>query len=504
MTPQQFWLSISKKIKKEWIICFFSVIIIGLITHIYKLTNTLPNWDSLNNVYSDQNTIHLGRCFLILACGISSFYDLPWLNGVLSLCYLGITAVIVCEIFNIKKISVLILTGGLLVTFPTATSTFAYMYTADGYFLAMLCMTLSVYLVLRFNKGWISGIFLLAFGYGCYQAYITWVILLILIWSIIQLLFTDLSARALLCQWKNCALCGILGTLLYWVCNKALLKIQQIALASNHGIDEIGITSFRPLTSIRQCLIDFAYFFIGPLSRMNLYSYLNIVILVLIAILSIYIMIRKKLYINPLRFFLLIFSFFMLPFAAFAIYFISPATNYHMLMMMGLCLLYILLLLFYEKMEDTPYTYIRQWIILLLTALTIYNFILTANICYQTMQRSYDKSYAFILRLADRIEQTPGASDCSYITVLGRLPNSSDISLNIPPDMTGIIDGYIMSTPVHFQAMLSQYCDLHYELLNKEEQTRLLETSLIRNIPVWPQEGCIKIVDNVLVIQIGS
>lgn len=504
MTPKQVCLSFKKYIKKEWIICFASVLVFGLLTHMYKLTNTLPNWDSLNNVYSSQNTIHLGRCFLTLACGISSYYDLPWLNGLLSLFYLGISAVLVSEIFEIKKTFVLIMTGGILAAFPTVTSTFAYMYTADGYFLGMLCMTLAVFLTLRCQKGWIAGLFLLGFGYGCYQAYITWVLLLILFWSITQLLFTQLSVRNLLQKWGRFALCGILGTTLYFICNKALLAIQGISLSSYQGIGEMGVASFRPLTALRQCLIDFAYFFIGPLDGMNLYSWLNIILFLCIFAFSLIRIVHGRLYQNPVRFLLLLLCACAVPFAAYAIYFISPSTNYHMLMMMSHSLVYLYFLIFYEKAPDTAPGIRRQWLIAALSALIVYSFILTANICYQTMQRSYDRSYATLLRLADRIEQTDGTERCTRMTVLGQLPDSSALSLNLPPDMTGIIDGYLMSTPLHYQSMLAEYCGLHYELLSEAERDRLLESEAVRTLTAWPQENCITVIDDILVIRMGD
>lgn len=502
MTPGNVMFHLKQHLKREWFICFLTTVIVGLIAHMYKLVNTLPNWDSLLNVYSDQNTIHLGRCFLTIACGISSYYDLPWLNGLLSLCYLGISSAILSEIFEVKKKAVLILMSSLVVTFPTVTSTFAYMYTADGYFLGMLCMTLAIYFTLHYNRGWLCGLFLMAFGYGCYQAYITWALLLVLFWSISQLLFTQFPLSVLFQKWSHFLLCGILGTILYWICNKILIAFQGISLASYQGIGEAGLSSFHPLHAFKQCIIDFFYFFIGPLSRMNLYSYLNIIILVLMLVFFIHRVYTHKLYNNPSRLILILLLATAVPFAAFVIYFISPQINYHMLMLMSLCLIYIFFLLFYEKSSSDDFP-IKQWSILLVTGLTIYSFIVIANISYHTMQQSYNKSIGVILRLADRIEQTDKGVNCAKIAVIGRLPESDALSVNLPPDMTGIIDGYIMSTPVHYQAMLSEYCNLNYSLPTEEEQAMLIANESVAAMPVWPHEGCVSIIDDILVIHMG-
>ena len=46
-----------ERVKKEWKIAFLSTFIIGLLVHIYKFTNNLPNHDSLFNYYSSQNMV---------------------------------------------------------------------------------------------------------------------------------------------------------------------------------------------------------------------------------------------------------------------------------------------------------------------------------------------------------------------------------------------------------------------------------------------------------------
>lgn len=152
MSPEQILFYIKSKIKKEWVICFLAAMVIGIAVHIYKLTNFIPNWDSLLNYYTNQDKVNLGRCFLIYACSLSSYYDLPWVNGLLSLIYIAGSAVCISELFYIKNKIPLILIGGIMVSFPTVTSTLAYNYTADGYFLALFCMCLAVVLIVKRKK----------------------------------------------------------------------------------------------------------------------------------------------------------------------------------------------------------------------------------------------------------------------------------------------------------------------------------------------------------------
>ena len=126
-----------KNVKKSWKTAFVSAFMIGLLVHIYKFTNLLPNADALYNFYSNQNMTASGRWFLSVACGISSYFDLPWVNGVLSLVFMGLTAAMVAEVFRMENPVVIALSSGLLVSFPAITATMSYEFTADGYMLAM-------------------------------------------------------------------------------------------------------------------------------------------------------------------------------------------------------------------------------------------------------------------------------------------------------------------------------------------------------------------------------
>lgn len=134
-----------ERVKPAWKVAFFSVFLVGILTHIYKFTNYLPDRDSLLNIYHDQNILASGRWALSMACGISSYFDLPMVNGLLSLIYMGLTMVLVVELLELTNPVLIALCGALLATFPGTTETFLYEYTADGYFLAMLLATVGVY-----------------------------------------------------------------------------------------------------------------------------------------------------------------------------------------------------------------------------------------------------------------------------------------------------------------------------------------------------------------------
>lgn len=141
------------------------------------MLSDIPNHDGLSSMYFDQNMITSGRWFLSVACGFSSYFTIPWIIGLIGLLWLALTAVALTELLELADPLVIIAVSGLLVSFPALASTFAYVFTMDGYMMALFLAILAV-LLRKTEKGWLAGAVCLAFSMGIYQAYLPFAILL--------------------------------------------------------------------------------------------------------------------------------------------------------------------------------------------------------------------------------------------------------------------------------------------------------------------------------------
>lgn len=101
-------------------------------------------------------------------------YVSPGVNGILSIILIAITGMIIIKVFNIKSCISAALIGGVLVVFPAVTSTFAYMFTAPAYFLALLLAVKSIDIIYKKQSvfRWLIGGLVLSFAIGIYQAYL--------------------------------------------------------------------------------------------------------------------------------------------------------------------------------------------------------------------------------------------------------------------------------------------------------------------------------------------
>ena len=498
---------IRKKVKTQWWVCIVTVFLLGMFAHGYRLTNSMTNWDGLINEYSSQNMAHVGRIFLTVACGISSYYELPWLNGLLSLIFISFISLLVTEIFVMKNHLSRILISGLLVTFPVITSTLTYIYTADGYLLGALLVTAAVWLVQRNKNGWIPAGLLIFAGFGIYQAYAAWAAMLFLLAGIWKLFLKNIPVKDTLIFLGKGLLSGIMGAVLYYLAVQAVISFGGVSLDGYQGVAEIYAFSEINLDySLKQCALRFLEFFFGKGDKVNLYVILNILVFLLILLWTFKKIIVKKVYKDHPRMALCIILGALFPVACFALYLIGPYVDYHMLMCLGTSGVYLYLILL---MENTEFAEERkkirtEWGAAFLLALIIYNFIVIANISYHKLEMSYDRAMNIITRMADRLEQADGWEECENLAVLGRLEETKEYSVDFPPEITGITEHLVIRENFNVQAMLQNYADLHKKDASEEEKLRILDSGEYEKMKSWPEKESVKILGKTAVIKLGD
>ena len=195
------------------------------------------------------------------------------------------------------------------------------------------------------------------------------------------------------------------------------------------------------------------------------------------------------------------------------LYFIESEIDYHALMMMGYCIFYLFFLLFYERISSAGHNFLcfKQWSIFIVMALIVYNNVLIANISYHKLQIAYEKSYSVTVRISDRIEQTENSDKCEKIAVIGKLPGSEMYSSMIPPDMTGITDGYIIretDAVIKDQnvilSTLEDYCGLKYKNCETEEIEKMKKEGVLDKMQPWSSEQSVAVYRNILIVYLGD
>lgn len=509
--PIEIFEKVRKRIKPTWKTAVISVFVFGLAAHFYRMTNWLPNWDSLVFRDAPQHMESLGRWFLPYASKISSDFELPWLNGLLALIYIAVAVVLLCETLGIKsRLSAAVL-AGLTVTFPTVISTFTYCYVADAYELAFLFVCLAVFLITKKGKiAAVVGTVLLALSMGIYQAYITFAIAIITCVLITGLLEKDSSAVSSLKKALKYAVCGIVAFGLYYAIQAAIMKFGGVVALDYQDFSQtLSMKEISPLTAAPEALYSFFRFFIDFSDGFNLYSALNIVVFVFLAICYLYAIIKN---VRGGKIPLAILYIVTIPFGCAALYFINSNLDYHTLMKMSFSVVYIYFVLIYEniRFKNGIIEKIKSWAIPVICGLLIFSGICTANIAYHKLQMSFEKSYGILIRISDKIEALDGYENAKKILVVGHLENSEAYEVNFPPKITGTTDGLIIrkdDETVHQSVLtsaLKDYCDISLEFLAGKEAAEMKGTDTVKNMPCWPKNGSVEILDDTVIVKLGE
>lgn len=506
-SPTQVWESCKKNCKPVWKTAFMAAVLLGLLIHMPVLVRDIPNHDGLDSMYFDQNMITSGRWFLTVACGISSYFTIPWLIGLLGLLYLGVAAALLCEFLEIENKGTAVLVSGLLVAFPSLASTFAYVFTLDGYMLAVLLAVLAPLLTKKYNKGFIGGGIALAFSLGIYQSYLAFAMLLS-IYGVVMLLLTDKTVKEKVKGILHYLYMGLIGLALYYALLQLLLKVQGKVLASYQGISGMGEAAGAGfIENVKKLYADFFSFSIrsGVLFK-NIFSVTATVLLLFLCLAVIIGLTQKeKLYKSVWFYAVPVLLVIGLPVATNVILLISPEVTYHLLMRYQWVLYLICLLGFVDKYGKGN---LERWIVTAASAVLILNFAVTDNIAYANLEKKYEKTYAYCNRLVDRMEQTDGYYPGIPVAMIGVISQTqypvTDITGDVTGSMIGMTGDYLLYTRTNYQAFFKHYLGVTINLVTDEEMLAIYDSPEYRAMGTFPETDSVKVVDGILYIKLEN
>lgn len=508
MTPGELFGKLNRDvIKKEWKTAFFSTFVIGLMIHMPVMLSDIPNHDGLASMYFDQNMIASGRWFLMAACCFSSFYTIPWLIGVLGLIFLSLAAAALVELLEIRRTWAVVLTGGLLVSFPALASTFAYIFTMDGYMLALLLAVLAVLFTKKYRMGFIPGAVCLAFSMGTYQAYLSFAMILSL-YAVLMLAAGQGDIKEKVKKSACYLYMGAMGGVLYYVILQVLLKIQGRELASYQGIN--GMVSGAPpdsmFSAVKAIYHDFFAFSLkGDVMFQNIPSAAAYLILLLAGAAFCFRWNRKE-WKNPFFLAIMIIVLAIFPMVANVILLISPHVTYHLLMRYQWVLIPVGMLAFAGRDRGGAKRCAwAEWAALGAVFVLVFHYAVVDNIAYSNLEKRYEKTYAYCVRLLDRIEQTEGYYPGIPVAMIGRVSDvqypETDISLPVTSNMIGLNGDSLLYTGDNYREFIRHYLGATLNILPAEAMAEMYYSEEYKAMDSFPGENSICIIDGIMYVK---
>lgn len=497
---------IFERVRYEKKLAFASCFVVGLLAHMYKFTNHIPNWDSLMDFYyPTHNMIFQGRQFQFLPAAFRAFKDLPWIIGLLSLIYLSLIAVMLVEMFDIRGKRSIILSSALLVVSPPVTSTLGYMFTADCYFFAALMAVLAVYVTRKYRYGWSVGGILLAVGVGIYQAYLSLAMVVIILLMIRDILL-ERECRLEREFWqlllKNLIM-GSLALFLYNISLKFLCWLEQVSLVNHHGLGSIHFPSLQEFfQALIQSYTDTIFYYVGSISKPGLYSIASGLAMLCLILFGGILFCSKHVYKKILNTALLLICVLLFPCVCHIFYFVTGEVEYYALMQFALVSPFYFLFWEYEQMEFK--SKLGRWVTVISSGILVYVLVISANVVYRVQTLSYEKTYALMERVVVQMENLPEYTEAKRIAVIGSFPDTDRYVYGTSPALAGYSDSYMVSHQKHVISMLNEYYGIELEGVSDSTIAQLMNNAEIANMPTWPRAGSVTQVDDLIVLKVSE
>lgn len=181
-----------------------------------------------------------------------------------------------------------------------------------------------------------------------------------------------------------------------------------------------------------------------------------------------------------------------------------------MLMRHAWCLLFIGVVVFYEKgapLCREAGRRLLEWASFTALFLVIWNYILLSNIAYFNMNFRYEKTYALCIKIMDRIEQSEEYDKDRPIAFIGNYSKTykMEATENLLGPMTGmkgprVFGGTSRAYLPFFQNCLGE----DITVVTPEEEEALRATPEFQEMPRFPHDGSIRVINGVTVVKLND
>ena len=426
----------------------------------------------------------------------SGNYSLPLFHGTLSIILITITGLILIHRFNIKNHSNLFFLAGIMISIPSIACLFGFMFTAPYYLIGLLMgVTGGIFICDKSLTKNVIGVILIACATGTYQVYFATACCISLL-CLIHDTYQNSQNWSVYFKTSGFVIIKLaLGLVGYFLANKFFLYVKHTSL-----IDYINLTNYD-ISSVSVFLKRipeaYVYFFLphlDPAANMfperTIYLYWFILIVMLFSIAFVLAQLEKK---KMLQVLILIIQF---PLAVNFIY-VLAGEAYSLTAYNSVFTLFAVLIFPFEKLSSQVY----KKIIYILMSVLLVLWVRFSNICYLKAEFMQNEAISYFTTLITRIESTPGYQHEMPVLYIGSEDKwvPSHYSQQKYPNIT--LTPYDYSNVIniqHWRKFVSNWCG--YEPKETDSDS-LKHSEEIQQMPLYPDDGSIKIIDGTIVIR---
>lgn len=505
-------MELKTQLQKPALTAACTALAVGLFTHFFGLVTILHNYDDIAQQPTGYGTgVTSGRWFLSLLGDfwetIEGNYNLPFLNGVLFLVLIAVSAGFLVSLFSIRSPILAALTGAVFSVFPAAFSTLAFRYTAAYYGIAILLSILAAW-VLPKKWGLLLSSLCTACSLGIYQAYVPITIGIFVLLLLQQSLDGQACFRKLVFRGLFYCFALLLGLLLYFLLMKLTLLLYGTQLSDYQGVNEMGKLSLQTLPSlIKEAVYSFVMLplkdYCGIASMMPLkVIYILLAVFCGIALVCLWLKYIR----NPLMILFGLCMCLVFPVAVNFIVIMCPDSWIYTLMVYSFVLLPIVPIILAERL--TAFTGHRPQIRWIQKALTVILSILICCYSYQTNVNYTALYYSnrqvenYLNSLIVQVRMAEGFDPSMEWAFIGEIQDPLLLSYwQYEMNYGGIEQTQWMLQRYSWPEWIRNYYGYSIPMSDEATVLALSNTDVVSAMPCWPADGSIQIIDNTVVIK---
>lgn len=470
----------------------------GLLAHGFAFTNKLLNGDEISTLFGKGMTVASGRWGLELSSLLFPDVSTPWIFGILSLLLLSAAACLLLRVFQIRSPLLGCALAAGLTVFPAQTATFTYMFTAPSFALAFLLAVAAVWATERESiAGWLGGLLLLLLSISIYQAYIGLASSLFVLRMIQKLLKDEGSAREVFFfGLKRVGLLALCLGLYYLSIHIALYFYG--GRFENYGVERERSLLFRAAVAYSA--------FLHTLTR-GYFHYVRGVFSQLLHVLCLgltaFVCLRWLLRCRDLgKALLLLLCLLLFPLSAYCIYLIAETGIIHAMVLYSFFAVYVFAALAAERITGERGPMLRRLLALCLALVALGNCFF-ANAFYLKLHLRYENAYALYTGLAAQIRETPGFDENTRIAILGSA-GKGVYQFEEMEDLELIGKAEDLVNVYTREDLVRRYVGFDVPFADSGEKAALSQDPRVREMPVYPYYGSVRMIDGYLVIRLGE
>lgn len=511
------WFDLNKRI------AFITAIVVGIITHITMMTETIMSqdgiWNSMQYSRAGDWVIALGRWGIELAGRLNNFVAIPSITTMLCLFLMAVSTVFIVDIFNFKSKYSALFTGMIMVVSPCLTATMLYVYTSVAYCVNMLLAILAIWFIYKFKYkkiGIVISALCFMFSLSIYQSYMGVTVGLCIMLSIIELLKDNSKIKDVFINIGKTVLAVLSGGILYYILTMLILNLTGIDMATYKGAESFGIKEiFASLgTNILNTYKNFVEFFFKDVIVYNTNYRRDIwYILFFIGFIVTFIVKLAKLKVESKKekiFKIVLASLMVLlmPIGLNIINIIAVGTEIYALTATQMILVIPFVLALVESLEILNSI---KWIILISCMCICGTYYLSDSASYSALKLTYNQAYSSTMRVFDRIETTPGYEKDMPLLLAGIIGNN-----NYPRTMNlyGYTIGELANNTVFHGTYGGQigtwinymrvFFGLDIQMCDPDTYYRIVTGEDYKDMEMFPAEDSIRIIDGVVVVKLSE